>query len=196
MFVYCVSVAVCVIVTELFCFLLSYLQILLFLICEKKSGSLSLTLSVSGWGGGTSFFSSACWGKVTDCAVAQPPSTYTCVCVCIYKCLWVRVCLVLSVSSRKTQKDRMFCVPRSDTQSIIKRKMYQAIMFCQAVSGPKTSSFNTLWWRKLGYACLRSKEFWQLGKQGLSLLNCCIQVQSVSPGVELASWAIMITLHW
>ncbi len=59
------------------------------------------------------------------------------------------------------QKDRMFCVPCSDTL-IIKRKMYLAIMFCQAVSGPHALSFNLL-------------------------LICSIQVQSVSLGVELAS---------
>lgn len=95
---------------------------------------------------------------------------------------------MLSVSSRKMQKDRMFCVPRSDTL-IIKRKMYLAIMFCQAVSGPHALSFNTLWGGKYCYACYvqRVQKTWLLGKQGLSLLICSIQVQSVSLGVELAS---------
>lgn len=69
--------------------------------------------------------------------------------------------------------------------------MYLAIMFCQAVSGPHALSFNTLWGEKI---LLRSeilfrgfKRVWLLGKQGLSLLICSIQVQSVSLGVELAS---------
>ncbi len=138
----CLGCIFCEIVTELFCFFAELFTDLTVPHLWKVVWQ-SLSHSLCLWVGWRNFLFLCCLLREGHRLCSY--STYTYILyVCVCKCLWLCVCLVLSVSSRKIQKDRMFCVPRSDTL-IIKRKMYLAIMFCQAVSGPHALSFNILW---------------------------------------------------